>query len=214
MRPKAVTSFISSLDPSRLRPVAVALLIGLLGGGCFAYADLSLPWMLGAMAATMGASLAGADITLPQPMRKPMIAVVGVALGSTFTPDRLEGIAAWLPSLASVPIYVAVIGCLILFYLRRMSAFDAKTAFFAATPGGLSEMVILSDQLGGDMRNVALFHTARLVLIVFSIPVIANVMVTLEPVSAIDVGSDRIVASDLLILGGLLVAGWLLAWPL
>ena len=81
-------------------------------------------------------------------MRKPMIAVVGVTLGSAFTPDRLEGLAAWLPSIAALPVYVAVIGCLILFYLRRVSGFDAKTAFFAATPGGLSEMVLLADQLG------------------------------------------------------------------
>lgn len=54
----------------------------------------------------------------------------------------------------------------------------AVTTFFAATPGGLSEVVLLSDQLGGDMRNVALFHTARLVLIVFSIPLIASFVVT------------------------------------
>ena len=125
-----------------------------------------------------GGQLGGAEIALPTSMRKPMIAVVGVALGSSFTPDRLSGFADWLPSLASIPVYLAVIGCLILLYLRRVSSFDAKTAFFAATPGGLSEMVILSDQLGGDMRNVALFHTARLVLIVFSIPLIAQFVVT------------------------------------
>jgi membrane AbrB-like protein len=143
-----------------------------------------------------------------------MIAVVGVTLGSAFTPERLEGAVAWLPSLASLPIYVAIIGCLILFYLRRASTFDAKTAFFAATPGGLSEMVILSDQLGGDMRNVALFHTARLVLIVFSIPLIANIVVTLEPTPAINAGNSEVVFGDLLVLSGLLIAGWLLAWPL
>ena len=214
MRPNAVITFISKLDPAHLRRIAISLLIGLVGGSCFAFAELPLPWMLGAMAATMAASLSGADITLPQRLRKPMIAVVGVALGSAFTPDRLEGISAWLPSLAVLPIYAAVVGALILFYLRSKSTFDAKTAFFAATPGGLSEMVILTDQLGGDMRNVALFHTARLVLIVFSIPLIADLVVTFEPVSTIETGGDRIVPSDLLILAGLLVAGWLLALPL
>ena len=214
MRSNANGTSIPKLSLSRARPIATALLIGLIGGSCFAYVDLPLPWMLGAMAATMGASLGGADIALPQPLRKPMIAVVGVALGSSFTPDRLSGFMAWLPSLAGMPIYVMVIGCLILFYLRRASTFDAKTAFFAATPGGLSEMVILSDQLGGDMRNVALFHTARLVLIVFSIPLLANVVTNLEPTSVIGAGNGGIVPGDLLVLGGLLIAGWLLAWPL
>lgn len=214
MRITAVTNVIAGLRSLPLGRIALGLLIGFVGGACFAYADLPLPWMLGAMAATMAASLSGADITLPQSIRKPMIAVVGVALGSAFTPDRLAGLATWLPSIAVLPIYVAVVGCVILFYLRSMSHFDAKTAFFAATPGGLSEMIILSDQLGGDMRNVALFHTARLVLIVFSIPLIASFVVTLDPASTIDQGGGEFVPDDLLILAGLLIAGWLLAIPL
>lgn len=214
MRRKAVTSFIPGFDGQSGRRLVAALSIGLIGGAVFVYADLPLPWMLGAMAATMGASLASADIAVPQSIRKPMIAVVGVALGSAFTPDRLDGLSTWLPSIATLPVYVAVVGCLILFYLRRLSGFDGKTAFFAATPGGLSEMVLIADQLGADMRNVALFHTARLVLIVFSIPAIAKLSVTLEPVSAIVAGSDAIKPGDLLVLFGLLVAGWLLALPL
>lgn len=214
MRLSTITSFLTKVDRSDLQKAAAGLLIGVIGGSLFAIADLPLPWMLGAMAATMVASLSGAEIRLPQPMRKPMIAVVGVALGSAFTPDRLEGMSTWLPSLAVLPIYVVVIGCLVLVYLRSRSHFDGKTAFFAATPGGLSEMVILADQLGGDLRNVALFHATRLALIVFSIPLIANLVVTLEPVSTIDAGDDEIIPSDLLILAALLVAGWLLALPL
>ena len=214
MRRKAVASIIPDLDGASCRRLLVALSIGLIGGAVFAYADLPLPWMLGAMAATMGASLSGADIAVPQSIRKPMVAIVGVTLGSAFTPDRLEGLAVWLPSIATLPLYVAVIGCLILFYLRRLSGFDAKTAFFAATPGGLSEMVLLADQLGADMRNVALFHTARLVLIVFSIPAIAKLGATLEPVSVIAAGNEGAELGDLLVLFGLLVAGWLLALPL
>ena len=214
MRFKAVTSVLADIDLPASRRLVLALFFGLIGGAAFAFADLPLPWMLGAMAATMGASFSGVEIALPQPLRKLMIAVVGVTLGSAFTPDRLEGIVTWLPSIAVLPIYVAVIGCLILVYLRWLSTFDGKTAFFAATPGGLSEMVLLSDQLGGDMRNVALFHSARLVLIVFSMPVIAHVFVTSEPAAIIDHSDHALVPVDLLILAALLVAGWALAIPL
>ena len=214
MRPKALISHMPAFVPKQAARVVLALLVGVIGGSLFAIAELPLPWMLGAMAATVAASLGGAEIALPQTMRKPMIAVVGVALGSAFTPDRLDGFIAWLPSIATLPVYVFVIGCLILFYLRSVSSFDAKTAFFAATPGGLSEMVILSDQLGGDMRNVALFHAARLVLIVFSVPLIASMAVNLEPAAVIETGRGEILPRDLVVLGGLLIAGWLLALPL
>jgi len=190
-------------------------MIGLGGGTVFALLDLPLPWMLGAMAATMAASLGGIELVMPQTLRKPMIAVVGVTLGSAFTPDRLSGMSSWLPSLVSLPVYVLLIGALMLFYLRKASRFDAKTAFFAATPGGLSEMVLLSDQLGGDMRNVALFHSARLLLIVFCIPLLANIAATLEPsITTNPTDHTDFQFFDLVVLGVLLVMGWLLAIPL
>lgn len=208
---KAVTDRFSDINAHETRRVAGALLIGFVGGALFTYAGLPLPWMLGAMTATMVASFTGARISLPSQIRKPMIGVVGVTLGSAFTPDRLAGMGAWLPSLSILPIYVVTIGCLILVYLRQLAVFDGKTAFFAATPGGLSEMIILADQQGGDMRSVALFHSARLVLIVFSIPIATNLFVDLAPVSPIEVRSEPLGLDQLMILAGSLVVGWFLA---
>ena len=189
----------------------MALLFGAAGGAFFAWLDVPLPWMLGAMTATMAASLAGARITVPQTVRQPMIAVVGVMLGGAFSPERLQNMLAWLPSMAVLPIYVLSIGMLILVYLRKVSGFDHKTAFFAAIPGGLSEMVILADQIGGDMRNVALFHAARLVLIVFSIPLLASMVISVETASGLDSTSQGLEPFDLLVLVGLGVVGWILA---
>jgi membrane AbrB-like protein len=208
---KAVTTRLSNINTQEIQRVACGLLIGFVGGAIFAYADLPLPWMLGAMTATMAASFAGANITLPNPIRKPMIGVVGVTLGSAFTPDRLAGMGAWLPSLSVLPVYVLTIGCLILFYLRRLAIFDGKTAFFAATPGGLSEMVILSDQQGGDMRSVALFHSARLVLIVFSIPIATNLFVDLAPLAPVETSSEPLGFGELTILAASLIIGWFVA---
>lgn len=197
-----------------IRRLSLALLIGALGGAVFAWLDLPLPWMLGSMAATMCASLLGASIALPQPVRKPMIGVIGVILGSTFTEDRVSDLFVWLPSIAMLPIYVLALGGMILLYLRQISGFDHKTAFFAATPGGLSEMVILSDQLGGDMRNVALFHSARLVLIVFSIPLLASYLVTADPNLSLGNRHNEIRPLELLGLATIGLAGFALAKPL
>ena len=132
--------------------MAAALGLGTLGGAVFVALGLPLPWLLGALAATTAASLVGLELRVPEGLRRPMIAVLGAMLGTTFTPDRLDGALGWLPTLSALPIYVALVGCLIFAYLRRFSAIDPTSAFFAATPGGLSEMIALSDQLGGDQR--------------------------------------------------------------
>jgi membrane AbrB-like protein len=154
-------------------PVVVALGLGGLGGAGFAALGLPLPWLLGALAATTAASLAGLALRVPDGLRRPMIAVLGATLGTTFTPHRLDGALDWLPTLGALPIYVVLIGYVIFAYLRRFSAVDATSAFFAATPGGLSEMIALSDQLGGDQRFVSLVHGARLLFIVATIPSLA-----------------------------------------
>jgi membrane AbrB-like protein len=44
------------------------------------------------------------------------------------------------------------------------------TAFFAAAPGGINEMVITGGALGGDERTIALSHSLRILLIVFTVP--------------------------------------------
>src|ERR687897_1218245 len=112
----------------RRAPTLVALGLGAIGGGLFAALALPLPWLLGALAATTTASLLGLGLAVPGSLRQPMIALLGVMLGGTFTPERLAGAAAWLPSLAALPFYVLAVGALILLYLRRMSDFDRPTA--------------------------------------------------------------------------------------
>jgi membrane AbrB-like protein len=156
-------------------PVLTALGLGCLGGAGFAALGLPLPWLLGALAATTAASIAGLESRVPEQLRRPMVAVLGAMLGMTFAPERLEGALGWLPSLAALPAYVLLVGGVIFLYLRLCSAFDPTSAFFAATPGGLSEMIALSDQFGGDQRRVSLVHGARLLFIVSTIPFIARI---------------------------------------
>jgi membrane AbrB-like protein len=191
--------------------VALALALGGLGGGLFAALALPLPWLLGALATTTAASLAGLRLAVPGGLRQPMIALLGVMLGGAFTPERLAGALAWLPSLAALPFYVVAVGALILLYLRRMSSFDGPTAFFAATPGGMSEMIALSDQLGGDQRRVSLIHGTRLLFIVLTIPFLARSFGASVPVARNVVGPLVLDPSDLALLAACGVLGFLLA---
>ena len=191
-------------------PIATALGIGAVGSVAFAALGLPLPWLLGALTATTIASLAGLELRVPERVRRPMIAVLGAMLGTTFTPDRLAGALDWLPTLSALPIYVILVGAVIFFYLRRFSSFDPTSAFFAATPGGLSEMIALSYQLGGDQRRVSLVHGARLLFIVFTIPFLARSFGYAPPAPAalIELGFDPLA---LALLAALATIGYLLA---
>src|SRR5919106_2713157 len=191
-------------------PIAVALGLGTVGGAIFVALGLPLPWLCGGSAAPPGPGVRGLGRRVPEPLRRPMIAVLGAMLGTTFTPDRLEGALNWLPTLSALPLYVVVVGSLIFVYLRRCSAMDPTSAFFAASPGGLSEMIALSYQFGGDQRRVSLVHGARLLFIVATIPFLARLFGHAPPAraSGVELSFDP---AGLVVLAALATIGYVIA---
>lgn len=149
---------------------ALALGLGAAGGSLFALLDLPLPWMLGALSATTLASLGGWKPEVPANLRGVMIAVLGLMLGSAFSPDLLGRLGAWSDSLMVLLLAMAATAVLVTLYLRRAAGMSRVTAFFAAAPGGINEMVITGGALGGDERTIALSHSLRILLIVFTVP--------------------------------------------
>jgi membrane AbrB-like protein len=137
--------------------------------------------MMGAMIATTAASMAGVAQAIPAWSRPPTIAVLGVLLGSSFTQEMVGRMPEWLPSLATLPVYILVIGALALVYLRKVARIDPLTAFFCATPGGLGEMAILGDRAGGDLRTISLVHATRILLIVLTVPLTFRLLGYLPP---------------------------------
>ncbi len=199
-------------DDTRLKAMALTLLIGSAGGALFAALGLPLPWLLGAMLATTAGSLAGLRLQVAKPLRGAMLVVLGILIGSSFTPDLVEQAPRWLWSLAALPVYVVGIGGLVMLYLHRVAGFDPKSAYFAATPGGLGEVVLLADQHGADVRRVALVHSLRVVLLVTAIPFVVSELGLTLPAPP-PAGPPPSLADTLLLLG-IGAAGSLLAYGL
>ncbi|MFO0997624.1 MAG: AbrB family transcriptional regulator [Alphaproteobacteria bacterium] len=151
-------------------PIARALAIGAIGGAIFRAFNMPLAWMIGAAVATTGATIAGARLAMPPRLRALMVAVLGVMLGSAFTPDLLSRASEWVVTLSALLAYAAVVGVLSYLFFRRVGQYDPITAFFSAAPGGLAEMTVTGAALGGDDRVISLVHTARVLLIVLTVP--------------------------------------------
>lgn len=65
------------------------------------------------------------------------------------------------------------------FVLRRVSKLDRSTAMLAATPGGIQEMSLLSEELDADTPKVAVLHTARLVFVILLFPYMIRILLHL-----------------------------------
>ena len=153
-----------------LAPYIATLALGGAGGALFYWIQTPLPWMMGAMCATTLAALLKAPIKASKPVRNVFVVVLGILLGSTFTPAMLDVIGQWTVSLAAMAVYVAVVGLSLCLVLLRVTRYDKPTSYFSAAPGGLNEMIIVGGAMGGDERVISLIHSARVLFVVFSLP--------------------------------------------
>jgi membrane AbrB-like protein len=170
----------TSLAPTPGR-VALTLALGTLGGWAAFALQFPLAWMIGAMTATTLAAAVRLPVALAPSLRGVMVAVLGVMLGSGFSPEILAAMADWWPSLGALALYAAAAGGAGWFYFRRVWGYDPVTAYFAAMPGGLTEMVLVGGALGGDPRVISLSHASRLLLVVLALPFAFQLLAGYQP---------------------------------
>lgn len=166
MPPKAK----ADTDWRRYLRFALAWIVGAAGSLTFVHFQLPLPWFLGALTFCLVASVAALPVERPRPLAIPMRAVLGVAIGSAFTPALLDraGSMAWSLALL-VPFMLFIIWLGMVFY-EKVGKFDRPTAFFSAVPGGLTDMTTMAEEAGASARTVILVQASRILIIVFALP--------------------------------------------
>ena len=128
--------------------------------------DLPLAWLLGP--ATVGLILAvrsrpiGTDYFFGDCGR----GLLGVAIGASITHEHID----WMldhPDLGiGLFIYVALGGGIGFLWLYRFCKWDRPSAWFAAFPGGMSEMIASAEAFGANIPKVALSHSLRIFCLV------------------------------------------------
>ncbi|MDB6178373.1 AbrB family transcriptional regulator [Paracoccus sp. Z330] len=142
------------------------------GAAIFLLLKLPLPLLLGPMLACLIAALAGAPLMGAGALSTFMRTFLGVAVGASITPEvliRMPDIAA---SLVFVPVFILVIAAVGYPLFRRAFGFDHPTAWYAAMPGGLQDMLVFGEEAGGDIRALSLIHATRVLVIVTVAPLI------------------------------------------
>lgn len=152
-------------------PLALALAIGTAGGFVFDWLRMPLAWMLGACVFCTVAAFFGLRIGMKVRLRQGMIIILGVLLGSGFTPDLVQRLGEWAVSLCVLTGMTMTGASLCFVWLRIFTGWDKVTCYFAAMPGGLNDMTIMGGAMGGDERAIALAHALRILTVVLTIPI-------------------------------------------
>ncbi len=153
--------------------IAITLALAAAGGGAAHLAGLPLAFLLGPLVVVAAATLAGAPLARPPEwMTMPMRVVLGVAIGASFEPALLGDLAALGLTLLAVPVYVVVATAIGMVVYGRIGRYDRAEAFFAALPGGLYTMTAYAEDLGVDVRRIALAHALRVTAVVVAAPLL------------------------------------------
>jgi len=190
--------------------IIASLAIGSVGGILFQWLNMPLAWMIGAMIFTTAAALSGVPVRGSSRLRTIMVPVLGIMLGSSFTPETLGQVHRWIPSIVGMLCFVMVIVAVVGLYLHKFVGFGPVTAFFSATPGGLATMVVIGTDWGGDERRIGLTHSIRILLTVLTIPFYFRIFEGYVPGGLAQLGS----ITHLSLRDGLLLGSCALGYPL
>ena len=159
--------------------IGIVSIVAFIGGYCFQELGIYLPWMLGPLFSILLLKMKfGRYFYWPKKAKSAGLIIFGVQLGSSFTQTTLAEMVLHLPymllSTIAVTLFTVVTGVVI----AKQMKFSIGTALLGSFPGGLSQMVFLSEELKNVNETVVAFmQTLRVIVVISIVPwVVTHVM--------------------------------------
>jgi len=154
----------------KLRNIAETLAFGAVGGLTFGFAGMPAGWLSGSILAVAAAALAGRPMFIPILIMRALLVVIGITLGAVVTPETLQGMATYPLSIAVLLVAMGCVSFAGSAYLRAVHGWDRVTAYLAAVPGGMSQVMAVGAELDSDLRAIAIVQTIRVVMVAVGLP--------------------------------------------
>ena len=177
---------------TNLLQMLLAIFIGVMGSILFIFLHLPLPWLLGAIfTSSIAIRFQNIPISSPKVFSTPARVIIGLTIGSAFTPEILENLNTYLYSILLIIPYTIIVAFAGMYYYYKVLNFDKRTAFFSSMPGGVIEMVILGEQLKADTSKITLVQSSRLLFIVLTLPFI------IQYIFHIDISGNKLITTPI-----------------
>ena len=98
--------------------------------------------------------------------------VSGGYIGTTMTRESLGQMKKVAPAIVFLLVGMLIINVSVAFVLHLTSPLDLVTCLFATAPGGMTDMTIISDDLGANAPIVSVFQVCRMSLAISTFPLI------------------------------------------
>jgi len=124
------------------------------------------PWFLGALAVSMGITMAGINLSaIPQWLSNAAQLAIGVSLGVRFTAEFVHTAPRWLASVAVGTLGMIVVCAGFAWVLALGTGIHPATLVLGTSPGGIAEMAITAKVLQLGVPVVTAFQVCRLIAV-------------------------------------------------
>ncbi|WP_298233252.1 AbrB family transcriptional regulator [uncultured Azohydromonas sp.] len=152
-----------------LTPALLALLCVLTLAGALVLRRLGTPnpWVLGALLVSLALTGSGVmpEAVLPQPMTNAAQLLIGVSLGTRFTPEFLHAAPRWLVTVALGSLGLLAASAGFAWLLAQVTGLLPAALLLGNSPGGMAEMCITAQVLQLGVPLVTAFHVTRYVAV-------------------------------------------------
>ena len=156
--------------------ILATFLIAAAGGLLFHLLRLPLAWMLGPLTATIiYHSFSDGRARWPVQFRNLGLIVIGYSMGRTVTLETTRQVLANLPAMFAVTL-LTVLFCLGVGYItHRRTGISLASGILGSIPGGLAQMVLMTEEIeDADVTVVTFMQMTRVLAVVFAVPFISN----------------------------------------
>jgi membrane AbrB-like protein len=153
-------------------------LLAAVGGGLGIALHVPAGGIVGAVVVVGAANvLTGRVPQLPNNVRRNAQVLTGTIIGSSIGPSLLDNLGGYLLLAIFMALASIGVGLAIGWWITRRTGLDPNTSLFCFMPGGITEMVLISQELGGDHRLVAMVGLMRILATVVLVPLVLGYLV-------------------------------------
>ncbi|RYG72526.1 AbrB family transcriptional regulator [Lentibacillus lipolyticus] len=163
-----------------------ALLVALIGVAIFSWIHIPLPWLIGSLVAVAVWSITTQrNLHWPFLFRKIAMVLLGYLIGTSFTKETLIEMGNHVPSMLAVTMLTIGFSLLLGYLFSKVTGLDLPSCMIGSVPGGLSQIMVLLDEVKGLNPTVITFlQTMRVMVIVIAVPITTVYLVNGDPNAA------------------------------
>ncbi|WP_159462008.1 AbrB family transcriptional regulator [Salirhabdus sp. Marseille-P4669] len=158
-----------------VQTLCMTLAVAGLGGVLLNFLHMPLSWVLGPIVfLLLYKGLFHKKTEKSATLQNIAFLLLGIQIGSTFTTDTVNIVTPYFFPFLLFTLLTIFVAILSGYFLSKLTKIDKMTSVLGAIPGGLSAMVAMSESFKSNTIYVTLFHSIRLLAVLFIVPFVAT----------------------------------------